>query len=246
MYIYWTRIGAGSIFSWRSSTALQGNLVWWSTSLNQSMCQGREIYCPPSCCEPPQRTINRKTLTSWMVAFLHIPVQFNLWACPVLSLHLCTTGTVFQSQHHTKRTQYPLSNTRPPTTYILLSFTFLYKQWHKFEVPQGTTLEWTINLVQGVTMRPTIQAHLIKLENKQAKWKTSWIHWENHWNRELVRSRDDKDWLVQSYLPAIGRFLIVVTFIEDALRIITQWNDQLLYLKDFRHSKKHSGVKRPV
>jgi len=39
------------------------------------------------------------------------------------------------------------------------------------------------------------------------------------------------------YLPAIGRFLIVVTFIEDALRIITQWNDQLLYLKDFRHSK---------
>jgi ER-derived vesicles protein len=39
-----------------------------------------------------------------------------------------------------------------------------------------------------------------------------------------------------SYLPAIGRFLIVVTFIEDALRIITQWNDQLVYLKDFRHS----------
>jgi hypothetical protein len=38
------------------------------------------------------------------------------------------------------------------------------------------------------------------------------------------------------YLPAIGRFLIVVTFIEDALRIITQWNDQLLYLHDYRHS----------
>ncbi|KAF7846320.1 hypothetical protein BT93_L4623 [Corymbia citriodora subsp. variegata] len=37
------------------------------------------------------------------------------------------------------------------------------------------------------------------------------------------------------YLPAIGRFLIVVTFIEDALRIITQWNDQLMYLRDFRH-----------
>jgi ER-derived vesicles protein len=27
-----------------------------------------------------------------------------------------------------------------------------------------------------------------------------------------------------------------VTFIEDALRIITQWSDQLVYLKDFRHS----------
>lgn len=39
------------------------------------------------------------------------------------------------------------------------------------------------------------------------------------------------------YLPAIGRFLIVVTFLEDALRIITQWNDQLLYLNDYRHSK---------
>ncbi|KAK1781910.1 SURF4 family-domain-containing protein [Copromyces sp. CBS 386.78] len=40
---------------------------------------------------------------------------------------------------------------------------------------------------------------------------------------------------VKPYLPAIGRFLIVVTFIEDALRIITQWNDQLLYLHDYRH-----------
>ncbi|GKT41936.1 survival factor 1 [Colletotrichum spaethianum] len=38
-----------------------------------------------------------------------------------------------------------------------------------------------------------------------------------------------------SYLPAIGRFLIVVTFLEDALRIITQWGDQLLYLHDYRH-----------
>jgi len=39
---------------------------------------------------------------------------------------------------------------------------------------------------------------------------------------------------IKPYLPAIGRFLIVVTFIEDALRIITQWNDQLLYLHDYR------------
>jgi uncharacterized membrane protein YphA (DoxX/SURF4 family) len=40
---------------------------------------------------------------------------------------------------------------------------------------------------------------------------------------------------IKPYLPAIGRFLIVVTFIEDAVRIITQWNDQLLYLHDYRH-----------
>ncbi|KAL2212731.1 SURF4-domain-containing protein [Sarocladium strictum] len=40
---------------------------------------------------------------------------------------------------------------------------------------------------------------------------------------------------VKPYLPAIGRFLIVVTFLEDALRIMTQWSDQLLYLNDYRH-----------
>lgn len=42
---------------------------------------------------------------------------------------------------------------------------------------------------------------------------------------------------IKPYLPAIGRFLIVVTFLEDALRIITQWDDQLTYLKEYRHSK---------
>ncbi|KAI6350799.1 hypothetical protein MCOR25_010380 [Pyricularia grisea] len=39
---------------------------------------------------------------------------------------------------------------------------------------------------------------------------------------------------VKPYLPAIGRFLIVVTFLEDALRIMTQWNDQVYYLRDYR------------
>lgn len=36
---------------------------------------------------------------------------------------------------------------------------------------------------------------------------------------------------LKPYLPSIGRFLIVVTFLEDALRIMTQWNDQLWYLQ---------------
>ena len=40
------------------------------------------------------------------------------------------------------------------------------------------------------------------------------------------------------YLPAVGRFLIVVTFLEDALRILTQWSDQLTYLHDYRHSTR--------
>lgn len=39
-----------------------------------------------------------------------------------------------------------------------------------------------------------------------------------------------------SYLPAIGRLLIVVTFFEDSFRIITQWNDQVLYLDKHRGS----------
>ncbi|KAI0155040.1 SURF4 family-domain-containing protein [Xylariaceae sp. FL1272] len=39
---------------------------------------------------------------------------------------------------------------------------------------------------------------------------------------------------VKPYLPAIGRFLIVVTFLEDALRILTQWSDQLVYLNSYR------------
>lgn len=29
--------------------------------------------------------------------------------------------------------------------------------------------------------------------------------------------------------------MIVVTFLEDALRILTQWRDQLTYLHDYRH-----------
>jgi uncharacterized membrane protein YphA (DoxX/SURF4 family) len=39
---------------------------------------------------------------------------------------------------------------------------------------------------------------------------------------------------LKPHLPAIGRFLIVVTFLEDALRIITQWSDQTWYLQRHR------------
>lgn len=38
---------------------------------------------------------------------------------------------------------------------------------------------------------------------------------------------------LRPHLPAIGRFLIVVTFLEDALRILTQWSDQLWYLQKY-------------
>ncbi|KAF8067827.1 SURF4 family-domain-containing protein [Lyophyllum atratum] len=39
---------------------------------------------------------------------------------------------------------------------------------------------------------------------------------------------------LKPHLPAIGRFLIVVTFLEDALRIMTQWSDQIWYLQQHR------------
>ncbi|EIN08855.1 SURF4-domain-containing protein [Punctularia strigosozonata HHB-11173 SS5] len=45
---------------------------------------------------------------------------------------------------------------------------------------------------------------------------------------------------LKPHLPAIGRFLIVVTFLEDALRILTQWGDQLWYLQ--RHRKFPWGI----
>ncbi|TEB31873.1 SURF4-domain-containing protein [Coprinellus micaceus] len=40
---------------------------------------------------------------------------------------------------------------------------------------------------------------------------------------------------LKPHLPTIGRFLIVVTFLEDALRILTQWGDQIWYLQNHRH-----------
>ncbi|KZT56261.1 SURF4-domain-containing protein [Calocera cornea HHB12733] len=50
-----------------------------------------------------------------------------------------------------------------------------------------------------------------------------------------------EDWIeivsqpIRPYLPALGRFLIVVTFLEDALRIMTQWSDQIWFLGKHRH-----------
>lgn len=37
-------------------------------------------------------------------------------------------------------------------------------------------------------------------------------------------------------MPAIARFLIVVTFLEDAIRILAQWSDQKWYIE------KHRGI----
>lgn len=44
---------------------------------------------------------------------------------------------------------------------------------------------------------------------------------------------------IKPYLPAISRFLVVATFYEDALRIIWQWKDQIMYLETARHFPKY-------
>lgn len=44
---------------------------------------------------------------------------------------------------------------------------------------------------------------------------------------------------IRPYVPAMAKFLIVVTFLEDALRIITQWGDQLWYLQKWVSSARH-------
>ncbi|KAL1923735.1 uncharacterized protein VTP21DRAFT_8715 [Calcarisporiella thermophila] len=49
-----------------------------------------------------------------------------------------------------------------------------------------------------------------------------------------------EDWLdtigqpLKPHMPAIGRTLIVITFFEDAFRIVSQWTDQIYYLQRVR------------
>lgn len=40
---------------------------------------------------------------------------------------------------------------------------------------------------------------------------------------------------VRPFIPALGRFLIVATFFEDSMRIMSQWKEQVYYLATFRH-----------
>ncbi|EMD34774.1 hypothetical protein CERSUDRAFT_86200 [Gelatoporia subvermispora B] len=57
--------------------------------------------------------------------------------------------------------------------------------------------------------------------------------------RNLARTVEDNIDIytqpLKPHLPAIGRFLIVSTFLEDSWRIVTQWSDQLWYLQRHRH-----------
>lgn len=50
---------------------------------------------------------------------------------------------------------------------------------------------------------------------------------------------------LRPHLPAIGRFLIVITFLEDALRIVTQWGDQIWYLQKWVSGRTPLAVCSP-
>lgn len=40
---------------------------------------------------------------------------------------------------------------------------------------------------------------------------------------------------LKPYIPAMSRLLIVATFLEDSMRIIMQWQDQLTFMEQSRH-----------
>src|SRR5690242_8615528 len=98
----------------------------------------------------------------------------------------------------------------------------------------------------------TTQARSISSGSRPTRLRTFWTHCLTPSSREFSgafgacgadkRQRgapppdNGADLALNRYLPAVGRFLIVVTFLEDALRILTQWSDQLTYLHDYRKS----------
>ncbi|KAF7880287.1 uncharacterized protein EAF02_007133 [Botrytis sinoallii] len=44
----------------------------------------------------------------------------------------------------------------------------------------------------------------------------------------------DHNGTIKQYIPLVGRFLIVVTFLEDAFTIVTEWKNQLIFLNQYR------------
>lgn len=53
-------------------------------------------------------------------------------------------------------------------------------------------------------------------------------------NKQIEDKVDIFSQPLRPHLPAIGRFLIVVTFLEDSIRIMSQWGDQIWYLQQHR------------
>ena len=109
------------------------------------------------------------------------------------------------------------------------------KQWRLFERPkpfrynQGTYEQDRRLLRYSERTGETVSCSMNSTSNQVGRHLTPHV--------SLLLTVSSADINSARYLPAIGRFLIVVTFLEDALRIITQWSDQLLYLHDYRKSR---------
>ncbi len=100
-----------------------------------------------------------------------------------------------------------------------------------YHVLQDQHCSPTVELIQR---RPPMGSRI--LAHRQAtEQPTQKILWEKL--RTISKTIEDNIEIytqpLKPHLPAIGRFLIVVTFLEDALRIMTQWGDQIWYLQQY-------------
>lgn len=68
-----------------------------------------------------------------------------------------------------------------------------------------------------------------------SSYNTSWLDKLKSLSSSAEDLMDSLSQPIRPYIPAIGRFLIVVTFLEDVLRILTQWSDQVSFLHKYRN-----------
>lgn len=67
-----------------------------------------------------------------------------------------------------------------------------------------------------------------------SSYKSPWMETLEEYSSKAEDIMDAISQPIRPYIPALGRFLIVVTFLEDALRITTQWSDQMTFLHRYR------------
>ncbi|KAG0669536.1 ER-derived vesicles protein erv29 [Maudiozyma exigua] len=79
--------------------------------------------------------------------------------------------------------------------------------------------------------------------NARLQKSTSWQHTLKKWSLKFDKYTAPIEDLtshpvviaIRPFIPGIARFLIVATFLEDSLRILTQWGDQIFYLNKWKH-----------
>ncbi|WFD19523.1 ER-derived vesicles protein erv29 [Malassezia caprae] len=81
---------------------------------------------------------------------------------------------------------------------------------------------------------PPSHMHNDMYASRMPSHKSPWMETLEEYSSKAEDIMDIISQPIRPYIPALGRFLIVVTFLEDALRITTQWNDQMTFLHRFR------------